>query len=55
MFGGGYSAAIDAGYIDDVPRLNFNSLWWALVTVYEVSDNENWNGALRPVSEIVNM
>ena len=37
LFGGGYDAAVLSRSIPAVPRLNFNSLWWSLITVYEVS------------------
>jgi hypothetical protein len=46
LFGGYYDEHVAAGRIPEVPRLNFNSLWWALVTVYQVADNENWNDTL---------
>jgi hypothetical protein len=36
LYGGGYQNAIDAGRITDTPRLNFNNVWRAFVTIYVV-------------------
>jgi len=48
LFGGlAYANAAAAGVIAGVPRLNFNSLWLSLLTVFTVMDNENWNDSLH--------
>jgi hypothetical protein len=48
LFGGrAYANAAAAGVIAAVPRLNFNSLWLSLLTVFSVMDNENWNDSLH--------
>jgi hypothetical protein len=48
LFGGpAYANAAAAGVIAEVPRLNFNSLWLSLLTVFTVMDNENWNDSLH--------
>ena len=39
IFGGGYASAVTNGYISSVPNLNFNTIYWAFITSYEVSDN----------------
>jgi hypothetical protein len=31
---------------DDVPRHNFDTLWWSFVTVFQVLTGENWNEVL---------
>jgi hypothetical protein len=41
-----WESALAEGTIDAIPRLNFTSLWLAMVTVFEVTDNENWNDTL---------
>ncbi|RYY32687.1 ion transporter, partial [archaeon] len=46
LFGSGYEAAIQRGIVDEVPRLNFQTLANALITVFQVTDNENWNDTL---------
>lgn len=47
LFGGSYDAAVSAGILDEVPRANFNNLWWSWVTVFWVMTNENWNDVLH--------
>lgn len=48
VFGGpGYQAAVEAGVLESVPRMNFNSLWLGFVTTFQVMDNENWNDTLH--------
>ena len=46
LYGGDYDAAVLAGRLDEVPRLNFDSFIWALLTIFDVADNENWNDVL---------
>ena len=31
----------------DTPQLNFQNLWWSIITVFEVMDNENWDGTAK--------
>jgi hypothetical protein len=47
LFGGGYGPAIGRGDIEEVPRLNFNSLWLSFVTIFQLIDNENWDMTLN--------
>jgi len=47
LFGGIYDAKVADGILDEVPRANFNNLWWAWVTVFWVMTNENWNDVLH--------
>lgn len=42
IFGGRYTDAIAAGRLDEYPRTNFDNFGWALVTVFNVVDDENW-------------
>ena len=39
IFGGRYR---ENGF-DEIPRGNFNSMAWALLTVFQVITGENWN------------
>jgi hypothetical protein len=41
-----WDAAVNAGIMSSMPRLNFSTMWLALVTVFQVVDNENWNDTL---------
>lgn len=47
LFGGTYDKAVQDGIIEEVPRSNFNTLWWSIVTVFQVVTNENWNDVLH--------
>ena len=56
-FGGGYDAieataaspwaALQGRQAAPKPQLNFDSLFWAMITVCEVMDNENWDVTVR--------
>ena len=38
--------------LDPLPRNNFNSLFWALITVFQVLTGENWNDVMHDHMEI---
>lgn len=31
----------------ETPYLNFQNLWWSVITVFQVMDNENWDGTVK--------
>ena len=44
LFGGKFQAAqFEAG---DEPDHNFDTFWWAMVTVFQVLTGENWNAVM---------
>jgi hypothetical protein len=48
IFGGEYQKY----GLDPLPRSNFNSLYWALITVFQVLTGENWNDVMHDHMQI---
>ena len=48
LFGGEYASH----GLDPVPRSNFNSLFWSIITVFQVLTGENWNDVMHDHMEI---
>jgi len=45
LFGGTY------GDLEEYPRVNFDSFWWSLMTVFQVLTGEDWNAAMFDAME----
>ena len=41
-----YDGVVASGYLPEKPRANYDTFWWAFVTVFQVVSGENWNQVL---------
>ena len=49
LYGGSYGTTTGDPYFGDLeeyPRVNFDSFWWSLMTVFQVLTGEDWNAAM---------
>ena len=53
IYGPYYDALLEPGNCPagegqcETPYLNFQNLWWSVITVFQVMDNENWDGTVK--------
>ena len=47
FFAGAYDAAVASGELPELPRLNFDTTWLSIVTVFEITDNENSDDTIK--------